>query len=109
MRYRKSLFTMVLLAASLFGLVACSGEEGNMKSGELQLPELSQAQIDALSGKTFYFAHQSVGYNIVDGVEKVLEKIGHPGLFTVKELKPGEPPVPPLPAMESEAKAGSPQ
>ena len=36
-----------------------------MKSGELQLPVLSQAQIDALAGKTFYFAHQSVGYNIV--------------------------------------------
>ena len=91
MSYRKSLFTMVLLGASLFGLVACSGEDGNMKSGELQLPVLSQAQIDALAGKTFYFAHQSVGYNIVDGMEKVLEKIGHPGLFAVKELKPGEP------------------
>ncbi|WP_294042122.1 hypothetical protein [Thiolapillus sp.] len=65
MSYRKSLFTIVLLGASLFGLVACSGEDGNMKSGELQLPVLSQAQIDALAGKTFYFAHQSVGYNIV--------------------------------------------
>ncbi|HID45162.1 MAG TPA: hypothetical protein EYP34_05360 [Chromatiaceae bacterium] len=44
-----------------------------------------------MSGKTFYFAHQSVGYNIVDGVEKVLEKMGYPNLFKVKELKPGEP------------------
>ena len=31
MSYRKSLFTIVLLGASLFGLVACSGEDGNMK------------------------------------------------------------------------------
>jgi len=91
MRYRKSLVVIVLLAAGFFGLTACTGEDRNMNSDEPQLPVLSEAQINALAGKTFYFAHQSVGYNIVDGVQKVLKKLGHPDLFAIKELRPGEP------------------
>ncbi|WP_456406383.1 hypothetical protein [Thiolapillus sp.] len=91
MKYRNELVILITLFMSLFVLVACSGEDDNMKPVVPPLPTLTDAQVKALSGKTFYFAHQSVGYNIVDGVEKVLEKLGYPGLFKVKELKPGEP------------------
>ncbi len=70
-------------------LVACSEKNGRQES--LPLPQLSSEQIAALSGKTFYFAHQSVGYNIVEGMDKILQRMGLSGLFNIKEIKPGTP------------------
>ncbi len=89
MRYGRLSIARIVLGAVFLVLGACGDD--SMKQEAIPLPALSPEQIDALSGKTFYFAHQSVGYNIIDGVEKVLARMGLPGLFTVKELKPGEP------------------
>lgn len=88
----KSLLGIVLLVLGFLVLSGCSSDEDNeMNERMLPLPVLTDAQLKTLSGKTFYFAHQSVGYNIVDGVEKVLKRMGHPGLFSIKELKKGQP------------------
>ena len=54
---------------AVLALGACSGDDDSMKRMRPLLPRLTDAQVKALSGKTFYFAHQSVGYNVVDGVE----------------------------------------
>ncbi|WP_457673012.1 hypothetical protein [Thiolapillus sp.] len=89
MRYGKSLIARILPGVFLLALAAC-GDDG-VKQEAVPLPQLSPEQVRALAGRTFYFAHQSVGYNIIEGVEKVLARMGMPGLFTVRELKPGEP------------------
>ncbi|WP_456445180.1 hypothetical protein [Thiolapillus sp.] len=75
----------------LVGLLACSEEKSPVKQSAPPLPHVTEAQLDALSGKTFYFAHQSVGYNIVDGLSRVLARLGRPGLFSIRELQPGQP------------------
>ncbi len=89
MRYGRLSIALIVLGAIYLVLGACGDD--SMKQEAIPLPALSPEQINALSGKTFYFAHQSVGYNIIDGVEKVLARMGLPGLFSVKELKAGEP------------------
>ncbi len=77
----------LILAIVTMALVACSSEEENtLSSVELPLPVLSDSKIKALSGQAFYFGHQSVGYNIVEGVERILDRMGKPGLFSVREL-----------------------
>ncbi|BAO45450.1 SGNH/GDSL hydrolase family protein [Thiolapillus brandeum] len=81
----------LLLGLILLGLSACSDQNSAMNRSEPPLPQVTDAQLDALSGKTFYFAHQSVGYNIVDGIARVLARLGRPGLFSIRELQPGQP------------------
>lgn len=90
MRYGKSLVRILLFGLMIAVLSACGEDDNGMLNQAPPLPTLTDTQIKALSGKTFYFAHQSVGYNIVDGVEKVLNRMGHPGLFSIKELKAGQ-------------------
>jgi len=91
MRHGKVLIGTILLGLGAFVLSACSEEENGMKNNTPFLLTPTDTQIKALSGKTFYFAHQSVGYNIVDGIAKVLERRGQRGLLSIKELKAGQP------------------
>ena len=87
----KSWIIAALAGLSLLGLSACSEEDSSMSNAEPPLPQVTDAQLEALAGKTFYFAHQSVGYNIVDGMSRVLARLGRPDLFSIHELQPGQP------------------
>jgi hypothetical protein len=91
MKSGKSWVCGILLGLGLLGLSACSEEDSSMNRNEPPLPRVTDAQLEALAGKTFYFAHQSVGYNIVDGLARVLARLGRPGLFSIHELQPGQP------------------
>ncbi len=90
MRNKNLFFSTILLGLSILLAPACSEEGNRVKGKEPPLPTLTDAQLKALSGKTFYFAHQSVGYNIVEGVGKVLERMGRPDLLRIKELQAGQ-------------------
>lgn len=61
---------MVILASLTF--MIC--ERNNMAisdTGESSLKQLSQSKLDNLSMKKIFFGHQSVGYNIIDGLREI--------------------------------------
>lgn len=63
------------LAVGLLGLTACGGMmvEGTETAEPLpQLSDVTDAQWAALARRQIFFGHQSVGYNIMDGVADVL-------------------------------------
>lgn len=91
MSCKKTWMIGFLQGLMLVGLLACSEEKSPMNESAPPLPHVTNAQLDALSGKTFYFAHQSVGYNIVGGLSRVLTRLGRPDLFSIRELQPGQP------------------
>ena len=66
----------VFAVALSFLLIRCEG--GSKVDNEyMQLPSVQDVPASAWEGlekRTIYFGHQSVGFNIMDGVEKVLEK-----------------------------------
>lgn len=45
---------------------------------------IDAAAAEAAAGKRFFFAHQSVGYNIIDGTADALAAIGEPSFKVVK-------------------------
>jgi hypothetical protein len=46
------------------------------KDDDLSINSISSISLQTLSEKTIFFGHQSVGYNIIDGVKKVLNEDG---------------------------------
>jgi hypothetical protein len=61
---------------SLIALVILSCSGGKMETGKSSLPALKDVPIEAwqkLSQKKVYFGHQSVGYNIIDGIRDVVK------------------------------------
>jgi hypothetical protein len=61
---------LITLAAAAFW--ACGGSEPTATKHYTNLEEVSMADWKALAGKKIYFGHQSVGYNILDGVAAIL-------------------------------------
>lgn len=69
-------------------VVAGCGKDARMKGGnELNAAGLTTA-LDALSRKRLYFAHQSVGSNILDGVRTILDEMPGTGLRVVETRDP---------------------
>ena len=62
------LFFALLVCAS----VGCSGADSQPKKETVSLKSVSSEQWDRLASRTFYFGHQSVGQDLIDGVKKVL-------------------------------------
>ncbi len=63
---------LLLLAALVF--FSCSGGEmENTQNTFKKISDVPDEYLNALSRKQIFFGHQSVGYNIVEGIENVME------------------------------------
>lgn len=58
----------------LLFLSACTKEKDNIQYSMDNIKNVPQAKWDKLASKKIYFGHQSVGYNMVDGMEVVLKE-----------------------------------
>ena len=70
----KMVSTGVLVGLMSLLLMAC--EKGGMEKTEtfISIKDIPQEQWDRLARKKIYFGHQSVGYNIVDGLVDLLRE-----------------------------------
>lgn len=66
----KKYYLILFLFLSFIG---CKG--GNMEVDLSELKNIPQEKWDKLVSKRIYFGHQSVGYNIINGVEDVIKEI----------------------------------
>ncbi len=74
MRTRKISITL-FLAFAFITMVSCSGGEmEQIKVTYNSLKNVPDAAWEKLSKKTFYFGHQSVGYNIIDGIQDIMKE-----------------------------------
>jgi len=83
----KNKFLLVIIFIIL--LYACEYKKDNMKSKNVDLKELRdipQQSWDTLSNKKIYFGHQSVGYDIVDGITDIMQALPYIKL-NVKDTK----------------------
>ena len=67
-----SVFIISIVSVSI-NVLNCKGE--NMKVDLSELKAVSQEQWDSLANKKIYFGHQSVGYNIIDGIKDIIKEI----------------------------------
>lgn len=77
---------ILLLTSIIFAIVF---QEGEMVRCELDLTEFSQVSkdtLEALGNKKIFFGHQSVGYNIIDGIGIVMQK-NNAVKLNIKETK----------------------
>lgn len=59
----------------LLGLLSCKGGETSMNKGTLySLKDVPASDWKKLSEKRIYFGHQSVGFNILDGMKDVMQE-----------------------------------
>jgi hypothetical protein len=80
---------------TVFTILSCSG--GDMQNENIKydnLKDIPDAAWEKLSKKSFYFGHQSVGYNILEGVQDIMAENPKITLNIVelndpKSLKPG--------------------
>lgn len=72
----KKKFNISLLIVTLFSafLISCGGEMEQKKITYNSLKDVPDATWEKLSKKTLYFGHQSVGYNILDGVQDIMKQ-----------------------------------
>lgn len=60
---------MVLLLAVFFALAACGGVNVSKNEKKQTISDIPQSTWDLFSEKRIYFGHQSVGFNIMAGIE----------------------------------------
>ena len=65
-------FGMILILI----LAGCGGNNVEIKTDDISIADVSTDALLALSKKTIYFGHQSVGFNILDGIEAVIAEDG---------------------------------
>ncbi len=72
MTIKNIIFTLIFI----FLLTACTKENNhkNMQYNMDDIKNVLQAKWDKLAGKKIFFGHQSVGYNIMDGLEILLNE-----------------------------------
>lgn len=79
---------MVILSIIIYG---CSGETMDPKNKAFtSIKEVPEATWKKLSEKRIYFGHQSVGYNIIDGVKDVMKENPKINLNIVETNKPAD-------------------
>ena len=80
---------LVSLLVAMMGLTAVknavAGEDRNMN-----MEQVAAEQWNRMAKKTIFFGHQSVGYNILDGVKRVMEQNPLVNLKIVKLANPGD-------------------
>jgi len=81
-----------LLIVTLFSafLISCGGEMEKEKVTYNSLKEIPDAAWENLSQKKIYFGHQSVGFNIMDGVEDLKKEYPKIKLQVVETNKSGD-------------------
>ncbi|RJP77245.1 MAG: SGNH/GDSL hydrolase family protein [Desulfobacteraceae bacterium] len=66
------------LAAVLLMIIGCSGESNDMTKNEVHvygsIKEVPDTEWEKLSKKTIFFGHQSVGFNIIDGMQDIIKE-----------------------------------
>lgn len=69
------MFRKILATLALAGfLVGCSGQEEDKNVSFTRLNDIPAEKLEALSQKTFFFGHQSVGRNMLDGLRILMEE-----------------------------------
>lgn len=86
---RENWLLITMFIVSLFGSYESRGEKMDSDQNiESQTTTISEAKLSSLSNKKIFFGHQSVGFNIVDGMEEIINQ--NPQL-SLSILKAGEP------------------
>lgn len=70
---KKIIFVAITVVTTI--LVSCSG--GNMDENKITYTDLNNVPVEKFSQlkrKTIYFGHQSLGFNIVDGINSIMAK-----------------------------------
>lgn len=71
-KYRISMTSFILALLMIF---SCSGRETEQKKiSYISLKDIPDQTREKLSKKSFFFGHQSVGYNIIDGVQEIMKE-----------------------------------
>lgn len=81
-RHRVRLLALVL--ALLQGALISGCGNPDMPKPTVQVPVISEAQLRTLATQRIYFGHQSVGFDIVAGVDEVLAELGAHGVRVVE-------------------------
>jgi len=82
----KNIFVYCILVSFLTG---CEGGKVMYERGELQsMSKIAEPAWQKLSQKKIYFGHQSVGYNIIDGISKIMQSNRSIKLNIVKTTDP---------------------
>ncbi len=85
------IFIKVKILLILMLLIACSGGEMSEKPVSfVQITDVQESKWKKLSGKKIYFGHQSVGFNIVDGIKDILNDNKQIKLNVVETNDPAE-------------------
>jgi lysophospholipase L1-like esterase len=80
----------VLFLSIFMATVSCSGGQMEQpKTTYSNLKDVPDAAWEKLSGESFYFGHQSVGYNILDGVRDIMKEYPQIKLNIVESSDPG--------------------
>lgn len=78
-----------LRIAPVLLVLACQGDRVNHAGAAGAAPAtVPPGSLAGLAQKRIYFGHQSVGYNIVDGIAAVAKEHGEPGLQLVEARSP---------------------
>jgi hypothetical protein len=90
---RKSAVIAIGTACAALVLAGCDGGRV-IKSGKAPVTSesLSLESLEPLSGKRIFFGHQSVGWNIIDGLKDIATEKGWVGFNIVETRKPGDAP-----------------
>lgn len=80
-----SVFIIIVLFVSI-NVLNCKGEDMSVDLSELKA--VPQKKWDKLAEKRIYFGHQSVGYNIMDGVKSIMNELPNIKLNIVETKDP---------------------
>lgn len=71
----RKMIALASVAIISLWVLSCGGQAvGTMKVQTGSIEEVKEEAWSALGGKSIYFGHQSVGFNIMDGIEELLDK-----------------------------------
>jgi len=79
MAFRNGLSKTCLVIAAAIFFVSCGGETKNVEQSKIvykSIQDIPENEWKLLANKKIYFAHQSVGQNIIDGVKELM--VEHP-------------------------------
>lgn len=86
MKFNKFM-TLILLVVSA---IACEGEKmTSQKEIDVNKYKIDSEALNIMAGKTIYFAHQSVGGNIIDGIEEIVDAQA-PGKIKIQKRSDAE-------------------
>lgn len=64
---------IIALCSLLVALAGCSESVGNEQMSIMRLQDVSEDKLNTLSSRTYFFGHQSVGRNMLDGLRMVMK------------------------------------